>query len=327
MKNKLYTLEEAQKILADGQNAMVGAEEEILAQLPKGNWIGGTIPYFMDQNGGTVSQDQVFINFLDDPIEFSAIKAYPEDKLAEIFDDYPEWGVSFIVLPGLSSCAFKYPFVVKQTNDVFKSPIVGWTSGVLWDDLGKKSPKVINGATGEIHDDKAMVMHCNLPSNITPELGIINIQEPEGPFLEFEKEEAEVRDVIIDGKVENLYDYFKGKGMEIDRPLITDVNGSLINIAVKGYDDDAKTVSFYTPVWPGYKYQVSKPLADYEEKFEKEYKKIDAEIQFNCNCLYNYFFGNLEGKKTGDITGLITFGEVAYLQLNQTMVYLTLRKE
>ena len=44
---------------------------------------------------------------------------------------------------------------------------------------------------------------------------------------------------------------------------------------------------------------------------------------FTCNCILNYLYANLEGKKTGSIVGPITFGEIAYMLLNQTMVYLT----
>ena len=327
MKNKLYTLEEAKEILGKGQAAIVGAEENLLSQLPTGNWIGGTMPYFMGAEGGTVSKEKVFLNFLNDPLEINKIKAYEENALSAIFDDYPEWGVSFIILPGFSSCARHYPFVVRASNDVLKSPIIGWTSGVLWEEIGKKTPKVIDGSTGKLHDNRALVMHCDLPSSITPEIGIINIQEPEGPYLEFEEEITEVKEAVIDGEKQSIYDYFKSKGMDIARPIITDVNGSLINTSILAYNDEAKTVTFATPVWPGYKYRISKPLADYEEKFEKEYKAIKEQIHFNCNCLYNYFFANLEGKKTGDVTGLITFGEVAYLLLNQTMVYLTLKQD
>jgi len=38
----------------------------------------------------------------------------------------------------------------------------------------------------------------------------------------------------------------------------------------------------------------------------------------------NYLYSGLEGKKTGNVTGPITFGEVAYQLLNQTMVYMTI---
>jgi hypothetical protein len=36
-------------------------------------------------------------------------------------------------------------------------------------------------------------------------------------------------------------------------------------------------------------------------------------------------YGHLEGKRTGSITGPITFGEIAHQLLNQTMVRLYLR--
>lgn len=36
-------------------------------------------------------------------------------------------------------------------------------------------------------------------------------------------------------------------------------------------------------------------------------------------------YGGLEGRKTGHITGPITFGEIAHQLLNQTMVRLYLR--
>ena len=45
-------------------------------------------------------------------------------------------------------------------------------------------------------------------------------------------------------------------------------------------------------------------------------------VVFSCNCILNYLYSELEGKKTGSFVGPITFGEVAYQLLNQTLVYL-----
>ena len=58
----------------------------------------------------------------------------------------------------------------------------------------------------------------------------------------------------------------------------------------------------------------------------KEFKKIIDEAGakdpvFSCNCILNYLYGELEGKKTPPYTGPVTFGEVAYQLLNQTLVY------
>ncbi len=38
--------------------------------------------------------------------------------------------------------------------------------------------------------------------------------------------------------------------------------------------------------------------------------------------MLNYVYGKLEGRHTGKLTGPITFGEIAYQLLNQTLVYL-----
>jgi len=48
------------------------------------------------------------------------------------------------------------------------------------------------------------------------------------------------------------------------------------------------------------------------------------EASFSCNCILNYLYGELEGKHTGQVVGPMTFGEVAYQLLNQTMVQMTL---
>jgi hypothetical protein len=40
----------------------------------------------------------------------------------------------------------------------------------------------------------------------------------------------------------------------------------------------------------------------------------------------NFLYGELEGKKTGTITGPMTFGEIAYQLLNQTMIFLEIEK-
>ena len=47
--------------------------------------------------------------------------------------------------------------------------------------------------------------------------------------------------------------------------------------------------------------------------------------QYSCNCILNYLYGDLEGKKTGGFTGPVTFGEIAYILLNQTLVKLDVK--
>jgi len=48
---------------------------------------------------------------------------------------------------------------------------------------------------------------------------------------------------------------------------------------------------------------------------------------FTCNCILNYIYGELEGRQLPGPRGPMTFGEVAYQVLNQTMAYLQFVKE
>ena len=47
---------------------------------------------------------------------------------------------------------------------------------------------------------------------------------------------------------------------------------------------------------------------------------------YSCNCILNYLYGEMEGKSVSGFTGPMTFGEIAYMLLNQTLVRLELQK-
>jgi hypothetical protein len=53
-------------------------------------------------------------------------------------------------------------------------------------------------------------------------------------------------------------------------------------------------------------------------------QNVGDNLIFSCNCILNYLYADLEGKKTADFTGPITFGEIAYQLLNQTLAYITI---
>ncbi|MBF9025922.1 hypothetical protein HKCCD6035_10255 [Rhodobacterales bacterium HKCCD6035] len=47
---------------------------------------------------------------------------------------------------------------------------------------------------------------------------------------------------------------------------------------------------------------------------------------YSCNCTLNYLYGEMEDKSVSGFTGPMTFGEIAYMLLNQTLVRLELQK-
>lgn len=71
-------------------------------------------------------------------------------------------------------------------------------------------------------------------------------------------------------------------------------------------------------------YRQAQAVDDYPRAFARALPGDAGGIRWSCNCILNYLYSELEGKRTGRITGPMTFGEVAYQLLNQTMVYLRL---
>ena len=81
---------------------------------------------------------------------------------------------------------------------------------------------------------------------------------------------------------------------------------------------------FYAPVFAGVRYHHARPVEDYVDAFVSALPTgLTERIALSCNCVLNFVNSSLEGRTTGDIVGPITFGEIAYQLLNQTMVYLT----
>ena len=52
----LLTPDATADMIRSGATLAIAGDEDVLAALPNGNWIGGTIPYFMGQNGGITSR-------------------------------------------------------------------------------------------------------------------------------------------------------------------------------------------------------------------------------------------------------------------------------
>ncbi len=76
----------------------------------------------------------------------------------------------------------------------------------------------------------------------------------------------------------------------------------------------------------GMEYRQAAPIGDYRDAFTRRVNSLRISPVFSCNCLFNYLYGHLEGKQHIPIGGPATFGEIAYVLLNQTMVYLTVNE-
>lgn len=325
MNRVLMSVQETEQLIAAGKVLSLAGDEHLLTQLPKGNWIAGTIPYFIGEEGGVETREKIFVTELTiaDATNI-VIKAYSTETIKDIAKDGPDNGFTMMIIPGMSAIHAEYANHAREYEDMFIKPVVGWIAGVHLSDLGKVTPKVINGATGAVLTDQAIAMHVSLPSNAMAVIHILNLfkQDSGADVLTFPETGFSTKTCLVNGKEVAFADYIAEKKMNFALPLVADYNGAQINTSFQAVDDATREVHFYAPVFSGIEYRQAAPVGDYVHEFEALARGKHEYTQFSCNCILNYLYGELQGRKTGDLNGPMTFGEVAYQLLNQTLVYL-----
>ena len=321
----LLTVQEAATLIEAGTVLALAGDEALLAQLPKGNWIAGTIPYFIADEGGTETREKLYATELAHARGGAiAIQTYTVDTIASIATDAPEHGYTIVIIPCASAILTEYANHGRDYEDMFFKPIVGWVAGVHLDDIGKVTPKVVSGSECKLLAAEAVALHVTLPAELTAIVRILNLfrQNPEGDAITFAETGFSAATCKVNGKDTVLADYVAAQGLDLKLPLVADYNGAQINTSFQGVDPDGRTVHFYAPVFPDIEYRQAAPVGDYVHDFEALASGTHPNVEFSCNCILNYLHGQLQGRRTGDLCGPATFGEVAYQLLNQTLVYL-----
>ena len=198
-----------------------------------------------------------------------------------------------------------------------------WISGVHLSELGHVTPKVYDGRSRTKHEDRAVVAYVSLPPEKMTSVEIINLFEPgDGDVLHFPDTSFEVRDCEVNGVKTRLADYVASHHLgDCHLPLVGDFAGAHVNVSMQQLDADGGRVVLYAPVFPGVDYRFAKPIPDYAAAFRRALAAHDlSNTVISCNCILNFLFGELEGKTIGGVGGPITFGEIAYQLLNQTVV-------
>lgn len=304
---------------------IIAADEKVLNQLPSGNWIAGSIPYFMGQDGGEVSQDKAFVNTIEglDLSNPPRIMPYDANSIKNIAQDAPDNGFTITILPAGSEVHAEYAENAPSYNNMFFSPIIGWIAGSHLEDTTAK-PQTGFGPVNMLMADKAIAMHVTLPDNQFANINIVNLfEQGSGPKISFEETGFSTSDCIIDGKAEKFSEYVQNNNIDTRLPLVADYNGVNINVSIKEVLTDS--VEFYAPIFRNVKYQFANPVNDYVSDLDKAISSHQLpETSFSFNCILNFLYAELENKKTAKLTGPFTFGEIAYQLLNQTLVYLSI---
>lgn len=324
---KLISIEEVSQKILNGEQLILAGDENLLKKLPEGKWIAGTIPYFMGDDGGVFTKEKIFVDEVPGFAEETKIEMYDENSIKNIAHDYFENGYSVIILPAFTQIHKSFAENSNDYEGLFNNPLVGWISGIDLKDLNKITPKVLNGENSKISESDAVVIHIKLPETKTPKLDIINLfDQGDGDVITFPSTGFTTKDCFVNNERKNFVDYLKEKNIDTKLPLVANYYGAMINTSFSNLDEEKKEVSLYAPVFDGIEYKIAKPVENYIASFNDSISNLNINPAFTCNCILNYLYSELEGKKTSDITGPITFGEIAYQLLNQTMVYLNIEE-
>ena len=317
----LISLQEASKLVESGKVYHIAATEALLKKLPKGNWIGGSTEYFVAKTGGEISNEKLSVIEL--PCEDFSIKAYSTAEIENVATDAFGNGFSIVIIPFDSVVHKDYARNAPGYKDIFMKNTVGWISGMNLGVAGQ-TPIAVEGTEAAAYADKAVAIHLKVPDSKSVNVGIINIfsQDKSSPIITFAEEGFSITKCFIDGKETVFADYIAQNKIDTKLPLVGDYAGNGVNVSFKSIENGI--VHLYAPVFKNIKYRIAASIANYENEFNSKLIPFKGKSSvFSCNCILNFLYGNLEGKRLDTFFGPITFGEVAYQLVNQTLVYVT----
>lgn len=324
--NQLVTVGEANDLIDHGRMLHVAGDEKALRQLHKGRWIGGTIPYFLTQDGGVVERERLFVTELPSIASDMTTQMLDIGHIPAIFTEAPANGFSIVIVPGMSDIHTTYSLTAASIPGLYETAVMGWIAGVHLNDIGEVTPKVFDGPTGAVSDQKIVVLRANLPLSHKAVVETINVfSQGDGDEIVFLESGFSAGPCIINGKPDDFYDYTRRNDLDLALPLITDRAEQMINVSFQLLDHETRRVHFFAPVIKKRLYRQARPMPDYRLALIAAAKEHVIDAAFSCNCILNYMHGKLEGEQFIPVTGPATFGELAPVLINQTLVTLSIR--
>lgn len=324
MKNKLYTRDEVVEFIKQGRVMHLAGSEKMLSGLPKGKWIGGMTPYFMD-TVGKICDNKIYVEDFSMIAEDVKIETLDENNIQDIAKNNSfSNGFIFVILPLESKVYYAFSNKSLEFENIYDNPVVGYVSSCLFEDYGKVQPKVATGNDGNLYDNKAAVMYVKVNDRLRVRAEIMNFDtiDYDTPALKFPKTSFNQSDCLIGGKPGNIANYLEEVKAKIGHypQLITSQNGALVNRDIKCVDVNKGIASFFSPAYENDEYYIVKPNANYLRAFNDNLgKKTDVIACFSCTSYF--LLGDFEYQHI-DYNGVYTFGEIGYQLLNKTIVTL-----
>ena len=319
----MKSVEEVRQLLAAGKALLLAGHEDLLHELPAGNWIGGTTPCFLSGGVGLTTRERLFVTELPDFVSAVDIRAYDEQTITQVYCDAPDNGFSFILIPYRCHTHLTFGMQAPAFDGFALRPLIGWISGNSRRD-SESPPLVFDGREPRALHEGALVMHVSLPADKAANIGMINpFEQGDGDRIRFPATGFSSREAYINGVKTNFADYLREKKLDLRLPLVADHAGVMLNTTFRRVPEPVDEVHFYNAVFDFLEYRHARPIVDYAAHFtHKLHDALGVQTLFACNCILNYTLSNMEGRRIDCPPGPTTFGEIAYQTLNQTLVFL-----
>lgn len=319
----IATFDEVLEMLKQPYPLIIAAAKETLEQLPAGNWIGGTVPFFIQGQGNEQDRDHLDVTVIPDSVKKARIKAYSLDDIHLAKHDSYEDGFTLLIIPGESDIHHSYALNSRDYPVKGDSLLVGWVSG---HPLSEESGSWTGfGPRKTVFSDRAVAVHCQLKPEYRCRLDSINVFKPgEGPILEFPSSGFKLTKVHVDGQILSFAQYIRDNQIDISYPMVAIGEEDGENVSFKQILDEE--VQLYAPVFNFKQYRLAQPEKEFHRNFMEQISRIknNSDRFFACNCILNYSYADMSGKDIGDLNGPVTFGEIAGNLLNQTYLSLSI---
>jgi len=309
------TIEKVKELLLQPHPLMIAGTKKTLEQLPAGNWIGGTIPFLVDQSGKRLPEDQLEITRIAGSVSKAIIKVYDLDNIHQIRHEGFKNGFSMMIVPAESRIHHSFAMNSSVYPAADKNILLGWVAGYQEDQ--ENQAYVIFGPKKKFLTDQAVSIHYKLREGFIPKVEKQNCFVPsDGPDLKFPQSGFSTDKIEVQGKSMKIKDFLKQYDIDYRFPLIR-LEERESNVSLKKLEGDR--LHFYAPIFKNQRYRWSR-LAS-----EKKEPTITDPV-FSCNCILNH----IENSVTlcdHRIPGPVTFGEISENLLNQTSLLFHIKKD
>ena len=318
MTQGLYTPNEVSEMILSGRSLLLAGDNKLLSQLPAGKWIGGSTPFFiLYPENRTTSFDKIFVTQLPEFVTNTEVREYDETNIRNIFNDAPQNGFTVLIMPYASPVAVEYSSNVAEYENFAAKPVCGWLSGQPLDIILTEKSYTGSGLGPCMSSEKGVAMHISLPLSKYAEIHIFNpYKQGNGDSIMFEENSLMVKDAIINGEKRNFAEYLREINYDMQMPLVANYSGAMINDVICAIGGGEVPMS--APVFKNVDYR----LAVVDDAIV-EPSLVSEQIVFSVTCIGNFIQPDICAHFLRKMNGPVVFGEIAYQQIGQTTVYVT----